>query len=434
MFAGLVVALWCGAIVACSDDATDGSDTGLADAVDVSGADADSDAADAPVDVSADDAALPDADASPDTALADTGSLADPVANVGVSNLDWTYADDRRLPVTVWYPTDADEGAPVDYFRGLLPAEGVLGDAPVADGPHPLVVFSHGNQGFAAQSFFLTEHLASRGFVVVAADHVGNDVGTYDTELWVESALRRPRDVSALIDAADAWSNDAEHPLYQAIDVERVAVIGHSFGGYTTIATLGGEVDMLAIHARCAELGEDGWRDEWAFCDRITDSDLDEARACDPCALADRRIDVAVAMAPAFAEFFVAGSLAEIDTPTLFLAGTLDDPWSPEYVGAGYFDRIGGDAKSIWSIAGASHYSFSNACTIEILRNLPLFDCRDDVIDPERGFDIMREAVTAFVGVHLGTAPEWVAALEPDAFCRFDAVEVRDASGAVACP
>ena len=45
---------------------------------------------------------------------------------------------------------------------------------PPLPGPHPLIVFSHGNSGFRRQSTFLTTHLASRGFVVAAPDHTGN--------------------------------------------------------------------------------------------------------------------------------------------------------------------------------------------------------------------------------------------------------------------
>lgn len=43
-----------------------------------------------------------------------------------------------------------------------------------APGPFPLVVYSHGNGGLRYVSAFLTEHLASHGFIVVAPDHVGN--------------------------------------------------------------------------------------------------------------------------------------------------------------------------------------------------------------------------------------------------------------------
>src|SRR5690606_13389968 len=45
------------------------------------------------------------------------------------------------------------------------------------DGPFPLVLFSHALGGYRSQSTFLTEHLASWGFVVAAPDHGERGLG-----------------------------------------------------------------------------------------------------------------------------------------------------------------------------------------------------------------------------------------------------------------
>ena len=58
--------------------------------------------------------------------------------------------------------------------RRTVCAKRELGD----DGPYPLIVFSHGNGGLGVQSFFLTEYLASHGYVVVCPDHTGNSLLT----------------------------------------------------------------------------------------------------------------------------------------------------------------------------------------------------------------------------------------------------------------
>ena len=57
----------------------------------------------------------------------------------------------RTLRLALWYPTEDVTGAEVRY-RGLFPAPGVLGDATVAEGQFPLLVFAHGHQGFAENS------------------------------------------------------------------------------------------------------------------------------------------------------------------------------------------------------------------------------------------------------------------------------------------
>ena len=95
-------------------------------------------------------------------------------------------------PLIVWYPAEAGSSAGKDQgrydMRAFLPADQqskvAASDAtvfkmdaykdvpaPNDDGPFPLVLFSHGLGGFATQSSFLTTHLASWGFVVVAPEH-----------------------------------------------------------------------------------------------------------------------------------------------------------------------------------------------------------------------------------------------------------------------
>lgn len=44
-------------------------------------------------------------------------------------------------------------------------------NVPVADGAHPVVVVSHGFTGTFTNYTFLTEDLASRGYVVASVDH-----------------------------------------------------------------------------------------------------------------------------------------------------------------------------------------------------------------------------------------------------------------------
>src|SRR5205085_2610811 len=58
-----------------------------------------------------------------------------------------------------------------------------LGGVPVAvwrpagSAPAPLVIFSHGLHGMAAQSTFLTRALADHGYLVIAPDHADSPRG-----------------------------------------------------------------------------------------------------------------------------------------------------------------------------------------------------------------------------------------------------------------
>jgi predicted dienelactone hydrolase len=53
--------------------------------------------------------------------------------------------------------------------------------------------------------------------------------------LLEDSAANRPAEVSAMLDVLAALGADPTSLLYEAVDTERAAVIGHSWGGYTAI-------------------------------------------------------------------------------------------------------------------------------------------------------------------------------------------------------
>ncbi len=146
----------------------------------------------------------------------------------------------RRLPIDLWYPADpalrgrdlAEDGAAEHPFGRPHRA---LPDAPAAPALFPLLAFSHGNSGLRRQSTFLTTHLASWGFVVVAPDHTGNTffemVGLDDAarrEAHRASRRARPRDLSLAIELALAGE-----PGGPRADAARLGVLGHSFGGWS---------------------------------------------------------------------------------------------------------------------------------------------------------------------------------------------------------
>lgn len=183
--------------------------------------------------------------------------------------------DDRRnVIVQAWYPAVADASRPhAAYIDGLgrlprfvsaLPSvlmrrydaidAHARREATPAAGHWPVILFSPGYG--AARAFYsgLLADLASRGFVVLALDHPyeaaltelanGQLVTTTErfdprerdrTQYMVRQLAVREADLRFVLDQLDA--SGALGGVGRQIDTARVAAIGHSFGGATSVVT-----------------------------------------------------------------------------------------------------------------------------------------------------------------------------------------------------
>ena len=173
--------------------------------------------------------------------LAKLGSAA-----VGVTTLELVDAAraDRRLKVDLWYPAaTAAGGAPVTY-EGSLTAEppaaptrftrpGIaVRDAKRAAGPFPLVVVSHGYDNESVLLSWLTENLASKGYVVAAIRHV--DPPITERTRFPEAVMNRPADVAFVTGSLQRSLGDEK-----LVDPARTALVGYSMGGYAVLSVAG---------------------------------------------------------------------------------------------------------------------------------------------------------------------------------------------------
>ncbi len=147
---------------------------------------------------------------------------------IALTTTSVTTGEPRVLDTQIWYPAKAGTGTPEGAF---------VQDAEVAKGRFPLVVFSHGSCGIPNQSVFLTETLASRGFIVAAPPHPGNTFSATcgSPENVMDSFQNRPADVRFVADSMIAFGRDAGSRFHRHVNPKRLGVSGHSFGGQTTL-------------------------------------------------------------------------------------------------------------------------------------------------------------------------------------------------------
>lgn len=160
----------------------------------------------------------------------------------------------RSLPTEIWYPAEPGQDEREDASHPLgVRHRASTNLAPKKDIACPLIGFSHGNSGLRQQSTFLMTHLASWGLVVVAPDHVGNTF-TEMMALPDEEARKathrlirgqRPHDLHAVIQALldDNLLEDELPPL----DGNLLGLLGHSFGGWTSLKVPSLEARVKAI-------------------------------------------------------------------------------------------------------------------------------------------------------------------------------------------
>ena len=152
---------------------------------------------------------------------------------VGVTTITFTKTSvttgaPRVLDTVVWYPAKPRTGT----------AEALgLRDAAIRPGKYPLVIFSHGNCGEPTEATYFTMALARLGFVVAAPPHVGNRAsdGVACFASFGDSLSNRVPDVRFVLDGMLAQAADRSSRFHHRLRIDKPAVSGLSFGGFTAL-------------------------------------------------------------------------------------------------------------------------------------------------------------------------------------------------------
>ncbi|OBR63720.1 lipase [Paenibacillus oryzae] len=189
----------------------------------------------------------------------------------------------REVPINIWYPADKDAlqgkqheryprevadavslvfGLP-SWLMGhvsLVPTHIVEGVAVSgAQSSYPVVLFSPGVRSTRFQSMAIIEEMVSNGYIVVGMDHPyssarvklhdGSEViYAPESEEWTSSEIYahnvigvgvRAQDAIFVLDSLTAWNtNDPRGLLTGKLDLSKVGIFGHSYGGATTAEAL----------------------------------------------------------------------------------------------------------------------------------------------------------------------------------------------------
>lgn len=346
--------------------------------------------------------------------------------------------DDRPLEMTIWYPAQVAAGAAptITYQVGPMTLTGQAGRDAAPDssgGPYPLVIFSHGSNSFRQHNHSLTEHLASHGFIVMAADHPGNTLfDTAETLLSIGNALvanfaQRPQDVLRQIAYAEALAV-GDDPLAGLIDLERIAVAGYSFGGYTALAVGGARLDFEAFRAWCLRPRQTVFDPAGEPPLRTAHRDYTLTLTSCPVALrgdliahergldavpdglwpptTDPRIRAVIALAPWNAPVFGPDGLAALTVPALVQVGAADRVAPPERDAYAIYAGIGSPRKALVAYRGARHGLFTDAAA-----GLPV----DLAWDADEAHALVNHFATAFLLATLADDADAAAMLAPGA-------------------
>ncbi|MCW2486858.1 alpha/beta hydrolase [Candidatus Symbiopectobacterium sp. NZEC127] len=272
---------------------------------------------------------------------------------------------ERALNVVVLYPAAQSE-IPVksvgdnSAFVGVAVQE----NAQPAHGMHPFIALSHGFGGNWRNQLWLAHALAQQGYIVAATDHPGT------TSMMMNKAIAaklwlRPDDVRRVISAIQNKQN-----VVGTIASGKMAVIGHSLGGWTAMELAGGRFDTQQFETDCQT------HTELASCIVYQKMGIPQEAQANTLLgqpARDARVTAVVSLDLGLARGFTSQSLSAINIPVLVISAGQPDPQLPATLESySMAQKMPQRQTHYLEVNDASHFSFMQLCkpgAIELLEH-----------------------------------------------------------------
>jgi len=176
--------------------------------------------------------------------LSAKGAMAVGVKTLTITDEDYTDPFDdtlkpRSLKLEIWYTNQTRNGTRFS-IKGDAMRDATCGSLDNIS----LVVISHGYTGYRTIMYYLGEHLASHGYLVVSIDHTDSTNEDVDPKQnpfsgFKSTLVNRARDQQFVL---DYFSNHEQASTALGVDltIKNAGIVGYSMGGYGAINTIGG--------------------------------------------------------------------------------------------------------------------------------------------------------------------------------------------------
>ncbi|AZC30604.1 alpha/beta fold hydrolase [Pseudomonas chlororaphis] len=301
--------------------------------------------------------------------------------------------NDRSLEMVVWYPSATTATTQLISDNVAFFGAAAVRDTPPAAGEHPLVVLSHGFGGNWSNQTWLASALAHKGYIVAAVNHPGTTSRDRSppaaAQLW-----QRPVDLSRAIEAVTT-----QPEKFGLVAKRRIAVVGHSLGGWTVMEIAGARFDPDRFTRDCKAHPQLSSCTNYQQINPASTSALKAGLAAD---LRDKRVTAVVTLDLGLSRGLTDESLAALPVPALVIAaGAPSQELPAQLESANLAKRLPQASSRYVEISDASHFSFMSVCkpgAVALLEEAVPGDgiiCRDG--DNGRSRELIQQQITSLI-------------------------------------